>query len=45
VRFIYGLVVGAALVVGGAWLHDTGALKFGPSQPFVNWDNVSAMLR
>ena len=39
-RFLFGIVVGAALLVALAWLHDTGTLRFGPEQAFVNWDVV-----
>jgi hypothetical protein len=39
-RFIFGVFVGAALMLGSAYLHDTGRLKVGPAQPFVNWDTV-----
>ena len=43
-RFIFGVVVGAALMLGSAYLHDTGVVKAGPAQPFVNWDIVIGML-
>ena len=43
-RFILGIFVGAALMLGSAYLHDTGRLKVGPRQPFVNWDTVIGML-
>jgi len=39
-RFILGVFVGAALMLGSAYLHDTGAVRVGPSQPFVNWDTL-----
>ena len=39
-RFLFGLIVGAVLIVALAWLHDTGTLRFGPEQAFVNWDVV-----
>ena len=39
-RFIFGVIVGAALMVGSAYLHDTGMVKFGPPQTFVNWHTV-----
>ena len=44
-RFILGVFVGGALMLGSAYLHDTGRLKVGPRQPFVNWDAVIGMLR
>jgi len=36
-RFIWGMIVGAALLLGSAYLHDTGVIKAGPPQAFVNW--------
>ena len=46
-KFVYGLVVGAALMLGSAYLHDTGMIgtvdgKAPP--PFVNWDTLIRML-
>lgn len=43
-RFIMGVIVGAALTLGSAYMHDTGRLRVGPPQPFVNWDTVVGML-
>jgi len=43
-RFILGVFVGAALVLGSAYLHDIGVVRAGPKQPFVNWDTVIGML-
>jgi len=43
-RFILGVVCGAVLILGLAYLHDTGVVKAGPAQPFVNWDTVVGML-
>src|SRR5262245_175831 len=43
-KFILGVFVGAALMVGSAYVHDTGMVKAGPQQPFVNWDTVIGML-
>lgn len=43
-RFIFGVFVGAALMVGSAYIHDTGMVRAGPKQPFVNWDTVIGML-
>jgi len=43
-RFILGMIVGAALMLGSAYLHDTGVVKAGPKQAFVNWDTVIGML-
>jgi hypothetical protein len=42
-KFILGVFVGAALMVGSAYLHDTGMVRAGPKQPFVNWDTVIGM--
>jgi hypothetical protein len=44
-RFILGVFVGAALMLGSAYLHDMGVVRAGPKQPFVNWDTVIGMLR
>ena len=44
-KFILGVFVGAALMVGSAYVHDTGMLRAGPKHPFVNWDTVISMLR
>jgi hypothetical protein len=43
-KFILGAVVGAALMLGLAYLHDTGRMRVGPPQAFVNWDVVVGML-
>jgi len=43
-RFILGIFVGAALMLGSAYLHDTGVVHAGPAQPFVNWDTVFGMM-
>jgi len=43
-KFILGIFVGAALMLGSAYLHDTGVVRAGPPQPFVNWDIVFGML-
>ncbi len=42
-RFIFGIFVGAGLMLGSAYLHDTGWLRVGPAQAFVNWDTVFAL--
>jgi hypothetical protein len=42
-RFIFGMIVGAAVVLGSAYMHDTGRLKMGPPQTFVNWDVVFSL--
>ena len=43
-KFILGMFCGAFLMLGSAYLHDTGRLKAGPAQPFVNWGTVIGML-
>jgi hypothetical protein len=43
-KFILGVFVGAALMLGSAYVHDTGIIKAGPKQPFVNGDAVIGML-
>jgi len=43
-RFILGIIVGAALLLGSAYLHDTGVIKAGPKEAFVNWNTVMGML-
>jgi hypothetical protein len=45
-RFILGILVGAAVTIGAAYVHDTQMAKPGPTgvpQTYVNWDNFSAM--
>jgi hypothetical protein len=43
-RFILGMIVGAAVMLGSAYLHDTGRVKVGPAQAFVNWNTVFSMV-
>lgn len=43
-RFILGMFVGAGLMLGSAYLHDTGMVRAGPPQAFVNWDTVFALV-
>ena len=39
-RLIFGMILGAALTVGGAYIADTG--RSGPdARPMVNWDVVA----
>jgi len=42
-RFILGLILGAALTVGGAYVSDrsSGSVATGAERPMVNWDVVS----
>jgi hypothetical protein len=42
-RFIFGMIVGAVVILGSAYLHDTGRLKVGPQAAFVNWDTVFSL--
>jgi hypothetical protein len=38
-RFIIGLILGAALTVAGAFIHDT--MESGAAKPLVNWTNAA----
>ena len=38
-RFILGLIIGAALAVLGAYVHDRSAT--GSAKPLVNWENAA----
>ena len=40
-RFILGLIVGVALMVGGTWIHDH--VGPGASKQLVNWTNADEM--
>jgi hypothetical protein len=37
-RFIMGLIIGAALTIGGAYIHDH--LESGAAKPLVVWSNA-----
>ena len=42
-RFIQGVIVGVLLMLGSAYLHDTGMLQAGGDKAppaFVNWDTL-----
>ena len=39
-RLILGIVLGAALTIGGAYVYDT-ASKSPDARPMVNWDVVA----
>ena len=44
-RFILGVFISAALLVGSAYLHDIGVIvRAGPKQAFANCDIVIGML-
>ncbi len=47
IRFVQGLVVGALLMLGSAYLHDIGMLQRSEKAPppVVNWDTLTGMLR
>jgi hypothetical protein len=40
-RFIFGLIVGIALTVGGAAIHDN--VEPGASKPLVNWTTANEL--
>ena len=40
-RFILGLIVGAVLTVGGAFIHDS--FDPGSAKPLVNWTNAAEL--
>jgi hypothetical protein len=40
-RFILGLIVGAVLTVGGAYIHDS--MDPGAAKPLVNWTNANEL--
>jgi hypothetical protein len=42
-RFILGMIVGAGVMLGSAYMHDTGRLRYGPPAAFVNWDVVFSL--
>jgi len=53
-RFFFGIIVGAALTIGVAYVHDLGygheATAPAPGEtvaakPFVNWDSVGISAR
>ena len=39
-RLIFGIILGAALTIGGAYISDT-ASKGPDARPMVNWDVVA----
>ena len=43
-KFVLGMIVGALLMLGSAYLHDIGVMRVGPKKAFVNWDTVIGML-
>jgi hypothetical protein len=50
-RFLLGLIIGIAITIGGAYLHDINAPASGPSAapsvaagPIVNWPTLQAIV-
>ena len=51
-RVLFGMIVGAALTIGGAYVHDsvyasapTEPPAAGADRPMVNWDVANAFAR
>ncbi len=46
-RFIFGIVVGAILLIGAAYIHDASIdpAKDPAARPMVNWEVVSQNMR
>ena len=40
-RLIFGMILGAALTIGGAYVSDTTGKSGADARPMVNWDVVS----
>ncbi len=40
-RLIIGLILGAVLTIGGAFIHDT--MESGAAKPLVNWTNAQEL--
>ncbi len=40
-RFIIGLILGVALTIGGAFMHDN--VQAGSTKPLVNWANAAEL--
>ncbi len=43
-RFIFGLIIGCALTVGGVYVADTVSPPTAGAKPMVNWDVVAKNL-
>jgi hypothetical protein len=43
-RFIFGLIIGCALTVGGAYVTDQMSAPAAGAKPMVNWDVVAKNL-
>jgi hypothetical protein len=43
-RFIFGLIIGGLLTVGGAYVADSMSSSTEGSRPMVNWDVVAKNL-
>jgi hypothetical protein len=38
-RLLFGMILGAAILVGAAYMHDSTAMRSpGPARTIVNWD-------
>lgn len=40
-RFLFGIIVGIGLTIGGAYLHDHSQTAGATQRPLVNWDVAS----
>jgi len=43
-RFIFGLIVGCAITIGGAYIVDAMSAPSAGAKPMVNWDVVAKNL-
>jgi hypothetical protein len=43
-RFIFGLIIGALLTIGGAYVADSMSSSDAAKRPMVNWDVVAKNL-
>jgi len=43
-RFLFGVIIGAALLAGAAYVHDTVIAAPGAANKFVNWTLVKAKI-
>ena len=41
-RFLFGIIIGVGLTIGGAYLVDSRRAESGVGGPLVNWDRVDA---
>jgi len=40
-RLIFGIILGAALTIGGAYISDSSTKSGADARPMVNWDVVA----